>query len=472
MSSGGGWQEGMSAGAESENPLAKFAFLMDPVGILRRRWSWMLAATAVGLVATGVAYQTWTPVYIAQARMLVTSQQIPEEFVRPTVEQDSINNINAMIGESLSTDNLARMVEEVGLGFPGHGDQTLLATVRRIRAGIEIAPLVFPSKRDTSIVYGISFSNTDPERAATVANAVTTLLVEVSVRRRNEQARQATHFLQAELERDEAELRELSARVAEFRRAHRGELPEELNVNLSRVQGLAEKRQQTLAQTREAEARLADLRGSGGSGEPGTSEVVLAELRRRLAEEVAIHTEEHPNVTSLQRRILVQEAEVAAERSGERGHPPEIQRQIEREQGDLARLRSRLAEIDVESRDLSERIDRTPAVAEELNGLLQEEMVLREGYLDSLRKVEEAERAESLEASQQAAQATILDRARPPTAPEIPASLVLLAGIAGTFVLAVAVGVLLEFLDPVIVSAAQLDHVAQRPVLGALPRFE
>ena len=60
---------------------------MNPVGLVRRRWSWMLLALVVALTATAWFVFSMKPRYVASARLLVTTQQIPEDFVRPTVRE-------------------------------------------------------------------------------------------------------------------------------------------------------------------------------------------------------------------------------------------------------------------------------------------------------------------------------------------------------------------------------------------------
>ena len=88
------------------------AFVQDPLGVLQRRWPWMTAAVVLGLALTFVALWFWKPSYLARATILITSQQIPEEFVRSTVREDSIANVNAMAGTVLSQENLVRILDE------------------------------------------------------------------------------------------------------------------------------------------------------------------------------------------------------------------------------------------------------------------------------------------------------------------------------------------------------------------------
>lgn len=455
-----------------DQPLAGVAFVTDPVGVLRRRWIWMLLVTLLGVVASGVAYRLWTPTYTAAAMVLITSQQIPRDFVRSTVQESTIANMNAMIGEVQSTEKLGAVLDEHD-PFPElHDRKPRIEIINRLRSGISIAPDSGQARgrQDTSLIYRVGYEHTDSEKAANVANALARLFVEASTARRHQQAREATRFLQRELERDEAELREQSRRVAEFRREHRGELPEEMDVNLKKLEFLSGERSDIVDGIAEAEERIEALRGGEGI-ERTRNEVLLEDLRGRLAAELAVHTDEHPNVTSLERRVAQLEARVAAERAGGRALPAEVQRPIEAHEREIERLAKNLESVEAELRETRARVDRTPAVGEQLSALVQKEDVLREDYLGSLRKVQEAERAESLEASQQAAQASILDPARPPGAPQIPAWMVLVGGIGASIVLGLAVGVLLELVDPVIVSAEQLDSVSQKTVLGAIPHF-
>jgi capsular polysaccharide biosynthesis protein len=95
--------------------------------------------------------------------------------------------------------------------------------------------------------------------------------------------------------------------------------------------------------------------------------------------------------------------------------------------------------------------------------------VLRDDYTASLRKVEAAELAENLESARQGGQVSILDNAAVPTSPATPRWIVLFAGIGATLGLAVAVALLLEFVDPVVIGSSAVAKLSDRPVLGTVP---
>ena len=96
--------DGSSRSDDGEGGQALAAFARDPIGILKRRWLWMLLIMTVGFGATFGGVMTREARYLAQTTILVSSQTIPEAFVRTTVVEDSLSHINAIVGQVLSRD--------------------------------------------------------------------------------------------------------------------------------------------------------------------------------------------------------------------------------------------------------------------------------------------------------------------------------------------------------------------------------
>ncbi len=461
-SSDDGWDgrsEEREAGAEIPD------FLKDPLGILERRWPAMLAAVVLGLVATVYVVAQAKLVYLSQADVLVTRQQISEKYVDATVAADPIGNINALVGKVLSQGNLAKLIERFDL-YKTHRELVPMSElVNRMKASIAVAPQrSFTQKRrgESSVIYGISYENKDAEVAADVANALAGLLQEASIERRTEQARAATTFLQHQLEIDEREFREVSKQVSEYRKEHRGSLPDELQTNLRKLELLGGRRESLVNQISSSENHL----GSVGSG---TVEMQLSELRARLSREASMYTDEHPNVAALRYRIESLEVSLASQRPG--STRPEFGGLLDNGRSEIEILRSQVRRIDRDVVDLNARIDATPAVAEELVAMQQKESVLRANYLSSLNKVEEAELAESMEHAQQGAQVQILDPAMPSSFPKRSRRYLAFVGLFATLVVAMGLAIAMEIFDPVIVVAEQLERIVGRPVLGSLPRL-
>ena len=175
-------------------------------------------------------------------------------------------------------------------------------------------------------------------------------------------------------------------------------------------------------------------------------------------------------MSSLVRQIEALEREIEKAGAGASQTPTRVTL-VAAAQRKLGELRTQLDLADQQIGDLDARVAVTPARQEELDALEEKGGVLREKYLEFLRKVQESELAQNLESAQQGARVSVLDRAEPPARPERTRLKYLLAGSLGTFLLAIGVGILLEFLDPVLLSSAQIESVTGFRVLGSVPRI-
>jgi uncharacterized protein involved in exopolysaccharide biosynthesis len=461
---------------ESEEQAAGLpSFLRDPIGATRRRWVWMAAAASIGVVAT-IIYVTTIPItYLAQTTVLVTSQQIPKQFVTSTVTEDALDRINALIGELLSRGRLISIIErhdpypELAEFEPG----ALVALLKNSVSVTTQAGMGRGRRNDSggSVIFNITYRHHDPEMAAAIANDLASLFVAASSRLRGQQARITTEFMQTELNRSERELREMDRQIADFKARHRGELPTELQSNLAKLDRLATERQNIGDQIRSSEALVSATLGGIDTSSTNSPYARLQALQANLAIESAVNTDEHPNVLALRRQIEAIEQEIAQGGVGAANQDPIRQQSVAPQRRLISEMRLRLARIDQEVTDLEGRVARTPEIQEELNGMEERALVVRESYVSSLRKVQAAELAESLEVAQQGERVQVVDRALPPSEPEKRRAKYLFLGLAASLGLAAGIAMLLEIIDPVIVSRAQIEQDLGLPVLGGVPEI-
>jgi len=442
--------------------------LQDPVGLVRRRWPWMALAFGVGLVATAVCLKFYQPTYVASATVLITSKRIPESFVRSTVTEDSFEHANAMIGEILSREKLASVIEKHGLyaGLKNKLAMTDLTALLRADIKVELDPGETPTSQSAHLLR-ISFASPSPRVAADVANDLAELFTSASIQQRSQQSELTTEFLRRELAQAEEALKEQNRKVTEFKERYRGELPEEQDANLRRLELLQQQRQSLAAQIGEANTRIAMIAAGAGGG--ATPQSQLDQLRARLANELSDHTEKHPDVIALRAEIASLEAEAAKQsKDAKEGAAASQATVIQSAQRQVVLLEGELAQTEAELHELQTRIVRTPARQEEESALLEKLSVLRDNYTEYLRKVKEAELAESLETAQQGERFSVMDPAVPPTHPKIGTGKILGIGGAFSLVLAAALGVLLELRDPVLGNAGQLEIELGAPPLGSV----
>lgn len=450
---------------ESKGSSLPLDLIRDPKGILRRRWLPMAVVVAVGLAATGVAVALTRPLYVAKATVLISSQRVPEEFVRPTVQEDPIERINGLIGSVLSRTSLQELITKRDLYAKLREEEPLDAVIAHMRADVVIEPETAIARwggNERAELISISYVSDDPQVAADVANDVANLFTLEGLKMRSEQARLTTGFMKRELEAAEKALNEHGKRLADFEQEHQGELPTELDSHISRLDRLQQQRQSLAMRITEVETRQAGLRASGP---PDSPQMQLDALRLQLAQQLAVNKETHPNVQSLRRQIALIERTPGGGGSGGLGAlAGAVGREVEQ-------LRQQMAETDAQIEKLEGQVAQIPLVGEQYAALERRNKVLQETYLEYLRKVKEAELAESLERAQQGARVAVLDAAVPPADPEANRLLVALAGLVGSLGLAVLAALGLEWRDPVIVSAEGLQAACGVRVIGSVPHI-
>lgn len=449
-------------------------FLADPVGALRRRWVWLTLAFALGLVGTGLVARSIEPIYVAKTTILVSSQVIPEDFVRTTVSEDAFAHMNAIIGQVMSRKHLRGLIERFDLYPELRDHQPLASTIDRMRSHIDIAVAdsykLWRRNTSSSQIMEITFGYNDPEIAAKVADELAGFFTAANIEMRLRQARLATDFLRREANRAEEELREQSRLVTQFLQDNRGGLPGELGANLAKLERLQAQRQSLATQIDAAADRLLALEAAPEDFTGPTPQSLRYELARRLEEQLVVLTEEHPNVIALQRRIERLEADIANQAEAPLSNTARTIR-IAAAQRQLDHLREQERATETTISRLDKHVEGTPRRQEELSALEERSSVLRENYLEFLRKVQEAELAQSLESAQHGARVSVLDPAAAPENPKIRNSKIIAAGVCASVLFALGIGVLLELLDAVVIGAHHLQSIAEIRMLGSVPRI-
>ncbi len=450
------------------------AIALDPWGLVRRRWLWISLSLVLGTAGTAGMYLTLKPMYAAEATVLVSNQQIPEEFVRSTVSGlDSLSNINAMAGEILAYKSLSTLIEDHALYREELKTLELSDVIVEMRENIAVRPgqSIGGNRRrgqENASIFLIEYISADPNAAAIVANELAAGFIDSSIRRRNQQARTTTEFMERELTRAETELRDVKAMITQFQQKHRGAMPMDQETILRKLERLETHRQGLNEQILSEEERLAELRSQSRGVGGDAPEQRLAELKLQLVALLATHTNEHPNVVALRRQIQQLE--------GELGNVKEIfaesglahEHRVTVGMRNLESMRLELREIDTEMTDLDTRAAAIPQNTEAFDALTQNSRVLEEKYLEFLRKVQDAKLAEELERSQQGPRVTILDHASPPSDPIRSGTRYLQLGIAASIGLAILAALLAELIDPTVLNDEHLEFVGAGPVLGSI----
>ncbi|KRQ94744.1 sugar transporter [Bradyrhizobium jicamae] len=250
------------------------SYLLQPTfywELFKRRWAYFVLPFVTVLAAGAAAALLWPPIYLSEGKILVQSQQIPSELVRPTVTSAAQERIQVIQQRTMTRDNLIAIADKFKL-FPEK--RTLMSPtelVEAVKKNTKIAPvdLQLDFKQRTrsalenpTIVFSVGFEYGDAAVATQVANELMTRILNEDLRDRTSRATDTTKFLAREVQRLQADNNALDAKIAQLR----------------------------LTQGKPA---------SSGADQPTT----LTQLKAELIQKGALYSERHPTIQSLKKQI-------------------------------------------------------------------------------------------------------------------------------------------------------------------------
>ena len=247
--------------------------------LFKRRWAYFaIPFVLIASAGVGVAY-LWPATYLSEGKILVQSQQIPSELVRPTVTSAAQERLQVIQQRTLTRDNLIAIADKFQL-YPDK--RTLMSPtelVALVRKNIKIAPvdlqLEFKQRsraENPTIVFSVGFEYADAAAATRVANELMTRILNEDLRDRTSRATDTTTFLSREVQRLQGENTALDNKIAQLR----------------------------VSQGKPVSSAKAD--------QPS----MLDQLRAELVQKSALYSDRHPQIQTLKRQIEAIEKTVPA----------------------------------------------------------------------------------------------------------------------------------------------------------------
>ena len=449
------------------------------LALFLRRLPLFLVVLIIGSAA-GIALARWLPpVYVAQARLLVESEQIPDQLAASTVQTQAIEQIQIIQQRILTRDVLIEMANRLqiyapvpGLNVrrPANPDRVVEDLRTRIRISVTGGASTRGGAAQATIVT-VSFDAPTAILAATVTNEVVTLMLREDVSMRTSVARQTLEFFEQEVRRLDQELTRRGAAVLEFKERNRDALPDSLEFRRARLAA----EQERLVQIERQETELAGIRAQierleqtnaalpGNTGpQQSPEERQLRALRDELQAQLAVLSPQNPRIRMLEAQIAALERVVAAQTGSfgtdEGGAPlspfrirmAEIDSQLAYLADQKARIRDNMAAIEAT-------IAATPANDIALQTLERDLANVRRQYDEMVASKAKAETGDIIEALSKGQRISVIEQAVPPREPVRPnRPLIAAAGVGGGLVLGLALVVLIELMRPGIRSPAEL----------------
>lgn len=485
--------------------------------LLRRKWlivfSFLFVLFGASVYSVVVSEQ-----FKSTTTILIIPQRVPENYVQSTVSIGVADRLATIQQQVMSRTRLMSVMEELNL-FPGarakSSPEEVLDAMRK-RIEIEVASDKGRRRDQGTDAFSISFLYENPRLAMLTASRLASLFIDENLKTREQQAVGTSEFLDSQLKETQERLEAQEDRIKKYKMQFMGELPQELQTNLTVLGRLQDQYKTNADGIRAAEDRKVFLEAQLSMLErsvrtvvqedgrvdslPGLDPVqsLMAELtlkRSRLADLSTKYTERYPEVTRMQREVEQLEAKLAQMRKSppasdnQAGKSPassvpatplvstrdmvEIRRikaQVAATESEIAALKQARENIQKSIAALQAKVERSPRREQEMISLTRDYENQKQSYNDLLKKKLEADISQNLEKRQKGEQFQIIDPANFPEKPFKPdrkkifgISLLLAFGLG----FGGAIG--LEMADPTLRGPKDFKHFFDLPILASIP---
>jgi succinoglycan biosynthesis transport protein ExoP len=469
---------------------------------VRRKWI-ILIAILLSLIASWTLCKLLPKTYRSESLILVEDQQVPENYVHGIEQRNIEQRIFLIQRQIMSRTLVVDIIKEFDLYPEEIRKRGLEAVIGRIRQAInvEITDKLVPRAKSMSEgmaveAFTLSFSHEDPVTAMKVTSRLASQFIEENLKDREQIAQGTSEFLNYELVRAKDDLEKKENEISQFKAKHMNELPHQTEANLRAIDRL----QSDLKSVNESRQRLLDrlammdnaiteyqITGAtnphfvGGqvSGDPLVRR--LRELREKLVTLSAEYYEGYPDTIVTKREIKQLEARLTEQygpdilAGGEKVFDPYLQdlkRQRNEARSELALVNQRQEELIAEKKDYERRIDKSPAVEQDLLILVRDYENMKSNYQTLHDKRLNARVAENLEKRQKGAQFRIIDPANLPNGPDKPNQRrIMIFGLILGSALGIVLAVMREQWNPRFRLPEDIEHVLGPQLLAVIPDF-
>ena len=475
----------------------------DYLAILRRRW-WIVLLPLLVLPILSFAFSyTISPQYLSQTLVIIESQKVPDNYVKPVVSADLDSRLASMREQILSRSRLQPLIERYNLYGSQHLDMD--DRIDLVRKDIDIKPIHSEVAHANGLPgFFISFKADDAHTAQLVCSDITSLFDNENLQQREASAEGTTDFLKGQLDDAKRSLDEQDAKLAAFERQYIGRLPGQETENTNMLSSLntqldalsqqlsGAEQQRTYLQTLLSQQSQGAASPAGGSftaplavTSPAQeeSQAQLQALLDQQAELTAHYTDDYPDVIAVKRKIadlrkqMARSSAPASSGVTSSGAPavresPAVQQlraQLHAADVGIDAKRKEQAQMEGQIHNYQDRIESSPMIEEQYKALTRDYQTAQGFYDGLLSKMNDSKMATDLEKRQQGEQFRVMDEANLPDAPFSPKrGLFLASGAAFGLVLGVLIAGLLEYRDTSLRSERDIWTFTQLPTLGQI----
>ncbi len=482
--------------------------------LVNRKW-WILASIALCVPLAYGGWKLYPKIYKSTVVLTIDSPKVAKDYVKGLGGPEGRGYEDPAAGMqqvvlALTNKSVLLPVLENLKPYPDNEGQTIESLMKRLRKAITVA------RPKDGFGIALSYLHSDPHVAQAVASLLVVKLQEDNAKRREGLIETTTEFLSAELNRIKGDLETKEQAISDFKKAHIGELPGQMEANLRTLDRLQTDLTTSSESLNKAGERLTALEKSirefsdlgltdmvpveesrrmGGARPIDPRGARLQELKQKLNELLGIYKENYPDVAHLREEIRRMESEPRVvdgdqpgmdepaggrrENGGRLVRKPinpflrELTKERNELKSDIAFLKEKQASTIRQIKELEVHVQRMPTAEQGLAVLLRDYENLQKGYQSLLDKRTNARILENYESRQFGEQYRIIEPANLPSGEESPT---LDHFLLGGLVLGCAIGlggaIGIELLKPGFRRPEEVESYLGLRVIASIPLFE
>jgi polysaccharide biosynthesis transport protein len=414
----------------------------DYFDVLKKRKWVLLVWLVVGLVGAGVAFLLLPKVYRSSTLVLVESQKVPTDYIKPMAVDTIEERLIAIQQQILSRTLLQKIIEEFHVYDDELKRQALEDVIDLMRRDIKITMVDDRFHRNIQ-AFTISYDSDQPALAMQVTNKLASLFIGENLKVREQLVEGTSEFLDGELQRVKERLDKQEAEISLYKQKHIGQLPQQEEAMFRTLDRLTMEMQTQNDMLRMLVERKEIMRDAIETSAGATGGVVhlspkgrLRQLREQQAQLLSEYKDTYPDVLRVKREIKDLEARVARGPSSDDLEEDvvisgsDMDSQLRTVDAEIKVRRHRAGEIQAQIKSLEQRMEQMPIREQELSTLLRDYETTNKRYQSLLANKESAKITEQMEKRQKGEQFRVLDPANLPIKPVKPDPLrVFLGGI-------------------------------------------
>lgn len=518
--------------AENYNASRRPLDVEDYIDIVRRHKSWIFGPALLSLVIAVVGVYMYPDTYVSRAVVKITPQQVPESMVESSINQAMWDRILSMENTILSRSVLTNIINTLGLYQRERARGTLEDVIDEMKQKIVISTLSnnqSGGNSKTVPAFFVQFSYENRFLAQRVVQDLVGRFIDENITNRSNATFQTAQFMKDEFDQAKKALEESENKLAAFRMANNGRLPDQADANMRQLIALetrASMLESAINRTNQDKlqmesnlrimrdnlnAMLREAPESAGTAQRNEklfeTEREIQGLENALTQFRQRYSDNYPDVQTLQTRlnnakkkrddIVKEEATKKEEAAKEAAKNPDtpkpryVSPQVVREARELEnRMRSLQSLLEGKDMEIQEfvrelkksheaakayqaRVETVPMGEKQYGELTRDRDIAKSKYMDLDVKLGKARIAQEMETRKQGEVLDLLDPANLPSSPTEPKRPMIISIGAGLgLLLGIVIAGAREMKDTSLKNLKDVRAYTQMAILGSIPLLE